>query len=59
MDRAVSDQSDLPQRQVVVDVVSDQIDLSQHQVCLLVSNGQGCLRTDKSSTAQKLVAMQQ
>ena len=42
-----------------VDVVSDQLDLSQYQVCLLVNNEKGCLRTDRSSTAQRMVAMQQ
>ena len=50
MNRAVSDQSDLPQHRAGVDVVSDQLDLSQHQVRLLVKNGQDCLRTDRSST---------
>jgi len=31
--------------------VSDQVDLPQNQEWLLCSNGQGCLRSDRSSTA--------
>ena len=54
MGRAISDQTHLSQHQGCVycsamgDVVSDQIDLPQNQGCLLCSNGQGCLRSDRS-----------
>ena len=39
--------------------VSDQTDLSQHKECPLFSDGQGCLRSDRSSTKPRVVAMQQ
>ena len=55
MDGAVSDQTDLSQHQgcvccSAIGDVSDQIDLPQNQGWLLCSNGQGCLRSDRSST---------
>ena len=39
--------------------VSDQTDLPQHKECPLFSDGQGCLRSDRSSTKPRVVAMQQ